>query len=147
MQRRIRLAALATTTAAVMALMPGQAIATHMEHDHATDPAPSDRYWTCTEGNYWAVACFANEGEWFAVADNQRGGYSVLVDWKLKKTNGELLRQGRVWHTGGFDDPYRHKNKSFGEDLYLQFRACRGQHSAPHDVHTGTCTNWRGAQT
>lgn len=146
MRPRAKLSFLAAAAAAILALTPNAAYAAG-EHDHTSIVnQPSGRTWYCANGNTYVSACFAPQGEWFKLRDNEDDGYSVVIQWQLRDIYGNLVRYGQIWATYGADF-FTYTNKSFGEDKYVLFRGCRGNHSNNHEVFLTTCTDWKQVGT
>lgn len=124
-----------------------QAAAASLEHDHAWDDEPSSRTWYCTDSSY-AEACFAPHGEWFAVWDKSKDGWSPVIIWgSYSEVTGDLLRQGRIWHLAGYGfSKMKFQNKSFYEGRKIAWKVCAGHHP-DLEPHLDKCSPavWRYA--
>ncbi|MFF4537973.1 hypothetical protein [Streptomyces aureus] len=126
----------AAAAAWAVAISPAAAVTT--EKDVTSSDNGTHQYSACRVASY-GQACFAPDGEWFSVEDDQADSKSVVVIWELygKDLAGhytDLLRRGYIWHTMG-NGTIGYQNKSFPENLRVSFLVCRGKYAE------GTCTD------
>ncbi|WP_326681547.1 hypothetical protein [Streptomyces sp. NBC_01237] len=98
--------------------------------------------WVCAPPNSVGKGCFREDGDWFEIVDEKEDGHSTVVVWhSVYPRNQATVRQGLIWHTGGFQT-YRWTNKNFEEGWNLEFRVCAGEYGNRHIIEN-SCTQWK----
>ncbi|MEW2086441.1 hypothetical protein [Streptomyces sp. NPDC005283] len=140
---RTRISMIAASAASLVMLTATGAQAVTDEHDHATATSGPNSN-ACVEDPYGhSRACFAADGDWFALYDKKADGYSAVVEWVMvKPSNNEIIRRGEIWNASGAGT-WRWKNKNLTENYTLAMRSCPGNHtSGGHDVKYNLCSDY-----
>lgn len=139
--RKSRIATVVGAAAAATMLTISTAFAVDGNEVASATSTTSNGPWECAYHTTPSYACFAEDGDWFKIADLDKDGNSQVAQWYLVRPADDFtVRAGAIWNTDGYLTT-RYKNKDFAEGYIVHWRVCDGNWGTK-DIYENSCGAW-----